>query len=352
MGEFRLETEISEETIEKMISMVDKELVEKIFLGSATKRYGIGVVDAKLHDGIVDTYLKKWAQQKGKFFLLMGGKLKTTTTLKEATSEKELLNLISELNKKYPIYAPLVKMFSTNDIMNNRCPEIKDLVESCDGYKVGMKLSKFLSRYFADVRFDIDLSKIIQQQSTVSDVSLSIDPVDYLMMGLNKHSWNSCYEVGGYFGATPYSCMTDPNTLISYVKSDKVYEYTVGKSTFTSYSFKQRAAVMIEDNLQYTILNAQPYGGGASIYAPVDEIIRGLFNSYFGKAVAMVLYGDASGMYTMISKRHHMQDDLYRKVFVQEGEKGHKFPMGQEDIPCLVSGESTPSDRYYYPLAI
>lgn len=351
MSDFSLQTNVSKETIEKMISMVDKKLVEKIFLGAATLR-NKKVVDAKLYDGIVDKYLEMWATQKGKFFLLMGEKLKSTTTFNEPLSHEEFSEMISELNKNYPIYSPLVKMFNQNDVVNNRCPKNDILSESCKGYKEGMKLSKFLSRYLADAKFDVELSRIIQYKTVQSEVGLSIDPVDYLIMGINKHNWWSCYGIGELYGAAPFSCMTDTNTLISYQKTDKLYEYAVGTSTFEAHSFKQRSAVMIEDNLQYTVLDPMPGRATDAFEVAVRGLITSSFDTFFGEKVQMVKSGCARGKYNMVARRHHMQDDLSNYIWVQEGHKSHYFPMGRKDLPCLVTGKMSHESCYNYPLAV
>lgn len=105
----------------------------------------------------------------------------------------------------------------------------------------GMKLSKFLSKVFDNNEFDIELSKVLQNRNQKGYIAISINPIDYLMMSMNKHGWSSCQRViRGCFSSAPFSYMMDEPTLIAYMHNGNIYHYdnikfntaTVGSVTY------------------------------------------------------------------------------------------------------------------------
>ena len=64
------------------------------------------------------------------------------------------------------------------------------------------------------------ISNIIQANSFSGILCLSIHPLDYLSSSENMSNWRSCHALDGEYAAGNLSYMTDPSTIICYLKSN------------------------------------------------------------------------------------------------------------------------------------
>lgn len=102
---------------------------------------------------------------------------------------------------------------------------------------------------------ELEFSKLFESKHVKGNIAISIDPVDYLLMSVNKSGWDSCYKLTDYscdsrcFGAYAsgtLSYLCDPSTMISYRHSDHKYEYKIGSSKFEEYSKNWRQVIYID----------------------------------------------------------------------------------------------------------
>ena len=183
--------------IDEMISLVNREEV-KILLGY----YGC---TSNVKDSVVDDYIRMWADAKYEFYLMFGKSLKFVRPVNIPASDYEIGRLFDELKCQYPFHSTILDYFSIVDIKANKCPDNETLKDNIEIYKPGMKISKFLHQYFLDDKFDIDVSKVLQNKVISGQFCISIDPIDYLMSSTNKNNWTTCMTPG--HGAQSNGCV-------------------------------------------------------------------------------------------------------------------------------------------------
>lgn len=102
---------------------------------------------------------------------------------------------------------------------------------------------------------EIEYSKLFENRYVKGNIAISIDPVDYLLMSVNKSGWNSCYrltnssfgsrEFGQYSSGTLcYLC--DSSTMIAYRHGENMVEYKIGSSKFKEYSKNWRQVIYVD----------------------------------------------------------------------------------------------------------
>lgn len=131
-----------------------------------------------------------------------------------------------------------------------------------------MKLSRVLSLLFQDETFDIELSKMYEGKTRESNITISIDPVDYLFMSVNKSGWNSCHSMHkgnahsgrtfGQFASGTLSYMCDPSTLIAFKTSDNIYKYQINNFEIKEHS-KSWRQVIYYDYLTHAFVCSKQY---------------------------------------------------------------------------------------------
>ena len=125
---------------EEMISKVDKEKFKTALFWSTKCK------DAEVCTAAIDQYLEEWADAKYEFYIGMGNKLKVSKSIDIPISDGELRGLVDSLKKAYPFHSVILDYFSLDDFRKNACPKNETMEKYCSPtYKVGMKLSKFLS---------------------------------------------------------------------------------------------------------------------------------------------------------------------------------------------------------------
>lgn len=232
---------------EEMISKVDKELVYQLFEVAVEGFNSSKCEERVLHKDAVDIYLKQWAKQKWKIYLLFGRELllRRETKFRVDNDFKEqigkLLNVehierrvngekIQVDTSHFVYYLPIIQLFDENYIVDNICPKDDVIAELFgDLYKPGQKLSRFFSRFFDDENFDIQYSKIFQNKFNDQWINLSIDPVDYLTCGMSNNFSGSCYHIRKFYQGAGFSFMCDKSSVVAFMsKSNKETNYDTG----------------------------------------------------------------------------------------------------------------------------
>ena len=250
---------------EEMISKVDKEKFKTALFWSTKCK------DAEVCNAAIDKYLEEWADAKYEFYIGMGNELKVSKIIDIPISDGELRGLVDGLKKAYPFHSVILDYFSLDDFRKNACPKNETMEKYCSPtYKVGMKLSKFLSKYFMDDKFDIEVSKVLQNKACKGILNISIDPMDFCFMSLNMNRWNSCYNIvgNGYdtFLFAPLSLMRDEHSIVCYRGNTMEYDYNYYGKTIRYISMNNRAMILVDKETDsFITCRAQPCGNDTAL---------------------------------------------------------------------------------------
>lgn len=321
----------------EMISKVDKEKFKTALFWSTKCK------DAEVCKAAVDQYLEEWADAKYEFYIGMGNELKVSKTIDIPISDGELRGLVDGLKKAYPFHSVILDYFSLDDFRKNACPKNETMEKYCSPtYKVGMKLSKFLSKYFMDDKFDIEVSKVLQNKACKGTVTVSIDPLDYCFMSINKNKWNSCYNLIGngyscYFLA-PLSIMRDEHSLVCYRGNTTEYDYDYNGKTIRYMSMNNRAIIAIDkETNNVASFRAQPCGnnGAMSEWVKMTQEVVDKFNKkdeiFNWKKVGYPKITD--------TKWSHFWSDPQDLFYCDGDVKTSKINFGVEEMICPVCGK-------------
>lgn len=202
-------------------------------------------------------WLRLWAEKKWQYYVMFGRKFSITRDINIALrpDKDEILirAMMSDFKRKFIKYAPILDMFDTREFLNNKIGSHSEL-NKYKPIQSGMKLSKYLSDFFDDKEFDIELSKFIQNKEVNSTVHISINPMDYMTASVTKHDWRSCHALhDGEYGLGCLSYMFDEGSLIAFMASDREYAYDLdcnGKPfMWNSKSWRQMIYGSKKDNM-------------------------------------------------------------------------------------------------------
>lgn len=238
-----------EEIMEEMINKVDLDRIMNIVnahIGYQQKRLEKQHKQRVSKDKI-RIWLKKWAELKYPFYVLFGRQFFIKKHIKYIKDNIAFKTQINDLCNKYPKYVLVLKSFPLNDFIDNSMTQIYGDLEQYVTWKKGMKLSKFLSQLLEDEKFDIDLSKVLQDKYIEQNLYISIDPYDFLTSAINKSGWRSCHNFeNGEHASGSASYMFDESTLIAYMCSDKEYEYDINNNKFKGNSKNWRQHIYVD----------------------------------------------------------------------------------------------------------
>lgn len=228
--------------MDEMISKVDRELMDSLFqvtLNYSNRKNGTYY---KFRKDSVDDYLKMWANQKWRYYLLLGRNLILRQKTHEILTDEffERLDAIFELEEMkrrkgkeeivvdvshFMYYRPIVNCFNKEDIFKNVCPDNSEIKELFKEYYIpGQKLSRFFSKFFDDENFDIQYSKLFQNKVQNCFLNISIDPIDFLTIGTSNSFTNSCYDLVDFYQGAGYSFMLDRTSIVAFTSKEKPEE--------------------------------------------------------------------------------------------------------------------------------
>lgn len=227
------------DVINEMISKVDKKRVKRLLSILASDN----TFTAIINDSYVNETLTKWAYAKYEYYLMFGRNLKITEETEIDVDVMDIKPMVKDLKMKYLKYYPLLDMFDPLDFLTNTLNFVPFMLrDMLPNVTKGTKLSKVLYKITQDDDFITDLSKISQQKKCTANLTISIDPYDYLTSSVNKNNWRSCHNiVDGEYGIGSASYMLDETTLVSYRSNNVDYEYSYYNICFkgNSKSFRQ-----------------------------------------------------------------------------------------------------------------
>lgn len=327
---------------EKKDPEIIKEMISKVDLNRLRKMISISMERGRTPDeGVFNWYINEWAKNKYEFYLAFGRKLSISTPISFKIDETEMSAGVYELYRKYAKYAATMDMVMRNGGMaaylDNKMPSgINFFKEYCsEFYKGGMNVSKFFSRLFSDADFDLDFSKLLQNRDVKGNITISIDPYDYLTSSQNMHGWRSCHSLRGAYRAGPYSFCIDSATLVAFRDNGKTYHYGVvngedrtedfGKNAFDGNSKSWRQLIHVDKKTCAAVFSRE-YPSNKTIDGVIDEtraLLETTLANYLGIENVWENYGDLSDMarqsyfdgkiiYHDISSHHY--SDIYNWV--------------------------------------
>lgn len=278
-----LEKEFIGDIVEEMLEKVDYKNLVPLFNAYL-----------KGHDKIIPTmdknqlrvWLKNWANAKWRLYLLFGRSFYIKAS-KEIKKDSKLESVqINELKYAFPEYSLILGEFPVECYLNNIIP--KGFGCSLFEYKPcppNIKLSKYLAGLLQNPKFDVQLSSIIQDNLIKANVTLSIDPFDYMTSAINKSGWRSCHNVyDGEYRRGPISYMMDNSSIVSYIASDKIYDYCLGGFKFKGNSKICRQMIHISTDSNVMIFNRlypQHYSND-EIYVFIRSILEEAVSKFCG----------------------------------------------------------------------
>lgn len=293
----------------------------------------------------VNEYLREWVEAKAWIFELFGHKLQLIREVEIPADNEVMATQIEELCRKYPQYAATIKEFKVEDfregVINNQSSQfLKWLFPRV--YRRGAKTSKVLSKILNNYNFDVELSKILQNNMIKGRAIVSIDPVDIVMLSTNTHKWGSCMSIlydtndrsnnkRGFNKVGGFSLMRDSVTTVAYLDHNKksVFANDYGSFEWTDMVFRQLLTIDKHDltNVVYGHYNGTP-----------SDTIRGVW----GELLHEVMGGEKWEMHSTNYKSYHKQLSKHYYDTGCYGWFGSSEPkirgIGKEELICVCCG--------------
>ena len=178
---------------------------------------------------------KQTINTKTRILQLIGHKTRLIREVEIPANDETMRSNIQELCRKYPQYAATISELRVEDF----CEGVINKTTSKTlawlfprVYRKGAKTSKVLSKILNDYGFDVELSKVLQNNMIKGRAIVSIDPVDMVMLSTNTHKWGSCMSIlydsndrtqnrGGFNKVGGFSLMRDGCTTVAYLDHNK-----------------------------------------------------------------------------------------------------------------------------------
>lgn len=353
-------TEIPENIEEEMIAKVDKNKFSKILAGS----FGIRTIDLKG----VDKLLEQWAKAKKEMYLLFGNRLKISKQIETKITEDDARAMLNDIIAKYPATFPIMKSIYPSEIINNSM-EHNPLNENWSNapivsYKKGMKASKYISEVFKNKDLDVEFSKIVAVGKSVGIIDISIDPVDYATMSMNKSGWQSCHSLhkdydsrlafGEWSGGT-ISYMVDEATIIAFRHSDTIFDYEYNGIKFKEYSKNWRELLYYDKVTHSFTANRQYPSDNEEVAKEVRNLFEETIATYLdveNKWKSIKNFKNRDSIVTDVTDLHYNDvlkntSALCRLVRLQTVDKSTiNIRVGGAPV-CSVCGERPLTDHHY-----
>lgn len=178
----------------------------------------------------VDQICSLWETNKAELYKLFGNELivecgEYEFELDNDAKDRRRQSIVQDLEwAGHYCAASFIQGLPIEDFYGNRTSQKIELSGRTESYiPVGMKVSKAL-KFFIDNEgalrhYQDRISNLIQANSFSGILCLSIHPLDYLSSSENMSNWRSCHALDGEYAAGNLSYMTDPSTIICYLKS-------------------------------------------------------------------------------------------------------------------------------------
>lgn len=342
------EDKILDEVELEMIGKVNYEMIKSLFAVGTRNHAKID----EINDDIVKEYIKNWAIAKKDIYLMFGRSftLKKKIMMNKTTSE--MSTMIYELGKEFPIYGVHMGLFETNDFIENTISDVPSVYRKyAEGMcKTGAKLSRFFSALLKDPKFDIELSKILQNRQIEGTIEISIDPVDFLTMSIHKHKWCSCFNIyDGCFSNCAFSMMQDDCSMIAFKHNGKMYDYSIpvknGKYEYSWNSKQSRSVVAFDKKTKAIGIYRAQGSPDDSYYTVIADMIKNCSTSFYDIKSPFEKISFYDGNVEQKEKRYgHVHDDLQYYYIPSDSRKERVvINLGVNQLYNPVNGKSVDS---------
>lgn len=232
-----------------------------------------------------DLFLK-WQQAKSRFIEKWGGltyELDQDITLDRAEEDKKIIfqDYVADATmfaSKGQEIAEFLKLQGVEGFFQNKVITKFE----CDDIKVnaGAKLSKSLKLFFDEEdkdrlnRFQIRLSRAVQDCKITGRMVMSVHPLDFISSSETAHNWHSCHALDGEYRAGNLSYMVDYHTFVVYLKADKEYQLPNFPSDVMWNSKKWRVLMYLGENEDILISGRQyPFASDSAFEIATQQLI-------------------------------------------------------------------------------
>lgn len=336
-----------------MLNTINREKIETMFKAFINKE--------QLN---LDPLLNQWTENKRDIFELFGNSLTLekpfSGTLTDDEIRKEFRNFWGN-NDHYTSYKAdeFASELTAEEIKNNKCLEDR---LNYPKYIKNQKLSKYIMTLFGDESsfieingktkskyeyFQIQFSMFLQSLKFEGIIVVSIDPLDYLTMSLNKNNWKSCHRPTGEYRGGMLSYMTDSCSVINYVKSVNDVEYEYDNYTFTHNSKKWRQVGYIDINTLSAIFSRQYPADNETSARAARELIGEQYSNFLGIENKYSITRNGKRIRAMVKDKMsnplHYNDILcmdreYTRLKMAEGGQNPNIEIGNDPY-CPECGE-------------
>lgn len=294
--------DIDKDTLkEEMKSKVDVKKVKKILSLCFMK-------PQKDFKGI-DKLLDQWAENKYKLYDMLGRTLRLEKEIEFDATASDWYDKRTEIMREFPGTFGILRNLDWTCFKDNRYSTFDSDFEReyMPQAKDGMKLTRFISMAFKNEKLDTLLSQKIDETRIKGVITISIDPIDYLLMSINRSGWQSCHslhegngrEFGCYSGGV-FSYMTDTCTAISYRHSPQEVEYKINNGRFTEYSKNWRECLYIDTESGNFVASRQ--------YPREDVVIAKFVRELLEEQIAK--YFDIENHWKVINERRTIKEHM------------------------------------------
>lgn len=314
------------EEIKRMIELVDLDTFLKIIKSRLVKD-GINSEDIKKINKIwARKYLEKWAYSKYHFYKIFGDKLLLEKEIKIENNKEEVRYKVSEIGEKLPLYKHVlaginIQCFVENKVIKN---DISNYFFDDKRVREGMKLTKLISMY-GNKDLDMEVSKIYQDNGK-GNIYISIDPIDYLTVSINKSGWASCHNFfNGCFKNAGLSYMIDETSLVAYrSETQNIYN---GKFPFEWNSKRWRQMVYVSKKSSIMAFSRQYPNENSTLAKEIRVLLEDVMSKYYGSENAWRLTTDLRRLDAWVERGDNAP--LYNDI---DNGYNHKAVKAKDDI--------------------
>jgi len=312
----------------------------------------------------INPLISQWLKNKKDIFELFNDSLTIERKFSGSLSDDYIRQLFRSFISENDHYTScsfddLLRDLTVEEFKSNKC--LKDR-SNMRNYIKNQKLSKYLTSLIDDIPdytqingktktlreyFSIKFSMFLQQLKFEGILVMSIDPLDYLTMSLNKSDWRSCHRPSGEYRTGMLSYMTDSCSVIAYVKSENDVEYDFNDIKFMHNTKKWRQVVYIDINTLSAIFSRQYPSDNENAAKVARELMGNQFSNFVGIGDKYTITKNRNRIFAMmedINNPFHYNDILnniereYVRLKMVEGGSNPNIIVGNIPV-CPVCGD-------------
>lgn len=314
---------------EEMIAKVDKQKMRRI-LSACLK------IDGRTITGI-DEVLSEWARAKRDIYLLFDRQLSISTEAEFELDNHEKGIMFDELQKKFPIeYFFINKMFSFSEevcqnTVNSGSPGFYYLKKFFPNLQHKMKFTHLAHEVFKENELDIALSEFYNATKINGCITISIDPIEYMLMSLNNSGWTSCHTLHnsdgpnisyGSYSAGIFSYMCDTASIIAFRHKSEESEIIVNRTKIKAFSKNWRQMVYLDIDEKSFICSRQ--------YPNVNKVAEKVVREMIEKLLADKF--NLPHVWKLVRDKYNVQRHITNAVLECVEGDGYEEPLHYNDV--------------------